>query len=362
MACAVLLARKGCSVTVLERGERLGRKLAATGNGQGNVTNTDMGAFHYFSDDNEKVGRLLSRFGYEDTVRFLESMGGIFLPDSRGRVYPAGRQASAVVDLFRFELERLQVNICLKTQVKKIAYKGGFRLEWEGGHMNADAVVLAGGGKAAPKFGTDGTAYALVKDFGHLPTPLEPSLVRLRCDRDIAKRLRGIRIDSGLKLIRRGKQIYETRGDTLFTDSGVSGDAVFRASAHAKEGDQILLDFLPDISYERVQEAVTEKGLYCVVNNGLARVLESLAKGDRKRTAELIKAFPLTVEGKEGFAEAQVTKGGIRLSETDENLMSKFQTGLYFAGEILNADGECGGYNLQWAFTSAFAVSEGICS
>ncbi|MBD5636489.1 MAG: aminoacetone oxidase family FAD-binding enzyme [Clostridia bacterium] len=362
MACAVLLARKGYSVTILERGERLGRKLAATGNGQGNVTNTDMGASHYFSDDNEKVGRLLSRFGYQDTVRFLESMGGIFLPDSRGRVYPAGRQASAVVDLFRFELERLHVEICLKTQVKKIAYKGGFLLEWEGGHINADAVVLTAGGKAAPKFLTDGTAYALVKDFGHVPTPLEPSLVRLKCDRDIAKRLRGIRIDSGLKVIRAGKEIYETRGDTLFTDSGISGDAVFRASAHAKAGDQILLDFLPDISYERAREVVTEKGLYCVVNNGLARVLEYVAKGDKGRIAELLKAFPLTVEGKEGFSEAQVTKGGIRLSETDENLMSRFQKGLYFAGEILNADGECGGYNLQWAFTSAFAVSEGICS
>ncbi len=362
MACAVLLARKGCSVTVLERGERLGRKLAATGNGQGNVTNTDMNASHYFSDDNEKVGRLLSRFGYQDTVRFLESMGGIFLPDSRGRVYPAGRQASAVVDLFRFELERLKVTVNLKTQVRKIAYDNGFLLEWEGGHMNADAVVLAGGGKAAPKFGTDGSAYALVKDFGHLPTPLEPSLVRLKCERDIAKRLRGIRIDSGLKVVRRGKQIYETRGDTLFTESGISGDAVFRASAYVKEGDQICLDFLPDISYERAQRAVTEKGLYCVVNNGLARVLESVAKGDKKRLAELVKAFPLTVEGKEGFSEAQVTKGGIRLSETDENLMSKYQAGLYFAGEILNADGECGGYNLQWAFTSAFAVSEGICS
>ena len=194
LACAVMLARKGKSVTVLERGERVGRKLAATGNGQGNVPNTDMNASHYFSDDIKKVARLLSRFGSEDTVAFLESMGGIFLPDVRGRMYPAGRQASAIVDLFRFELERLNVPVCLKTQVRKIAYDGGFRLEWEGGHMDADAVVLAAGGKAAPKFLTDGTAYALVKAFGHAPTDLEPSLVRLKCERDITKRLRGIRM------------------------------------------------------------------------------------------------------------------------------------------------------------------------
>ena len=359
MGCAVLLARKGHSVTVLERGERLGRKLAATGNGQGNVTNTAMNASHYFSDDPKKVERLLARFGQEDAVRFLESMGGIFVPDSRGRVYPAGRQASAVVDLFRFELERLNVNICLKTQVQRIAFERDFTLEWEGGQMHADAVVLSAGGKAAPKFGTDGSAYALVKPFGHIVTQTEPSLVRLKCNKEICKRLRGIRIDSNLKVVRAGKTIFETRGDTLFTDSGISGDAVFRASAHAQKGDTVVLDFLPGVPLERVQ-AAAQKGLYCVVNNGLARVLESLSKGDKARLAELIKAFPLTVEGKEGFSEAQVTKGGIRLSEVDDNLMSKKQAGLYFAGEILNVDGECGGYNLQWAFTSAFAVSEGL--
>lgn len=362
LACAVMLAEKGCDVTVLERGERLGRKLAATGNGQGNVTNTDMDASHYFSDDNEKVARLLARFGNGDAVRFLEGMGGIFLPDGRGRVYPAGRQASAVVDLFRFALERLNVDVCLKTQVRKLAYDGVFRLEWEGGHMRADAVVLAAGGRAAPKFGTDGSAYALAREFGHVPTETEPSLVRLKCERGITKRLRGIRVDGGLKVVRKSKTVYETRGDILFTESGISGDAVFRASAYAAKGDLIVLDFLPEVSYERTKKTVTEKGLFCVVNNGLARVLESVSGGDKIRLAEAVKAFPLTVADKEGFGEAQVTKGGIRLAETDENLMSRFRGGLYFAGEILNVDGECGGYNLQWAFTSAHAVSEGICS
>ena len=362
MTCAVLLARKGYLVTVLERGERLGRKLAATGNGQGNVTNIDMGAAHYFSDDIKKVERLLSRFDNEDAVRFLESMGGIFLPDTRGRVYPAGRQASAVVDLFRFELERLNVEIKLQTQVRKIAYERDFKLEWQGGQMHADAVVLTAGGAAAPKFGTDGTAYALVENFGHFPRELEPSLVRLKCNKEIAKRLRGIRIDSALNLMRGDKKIYKTRGDTLFTDSGISGDAVFRASAYARAGDTVLLDFLPDVDEGRVQKVVAQKGLYCVVNNGLARVLESLAKGDKRRLATLVKAFELVVEGKEGFHEAQVTKGGIRLSEMDETLMSKLRKGLYFAGEICNVDGECGGYNLQWAFTSAYAAAEGICS
>lgn len=362
MSCAVQLARKGYPVTILERGERLGRKLAATGNGQGNVTNTNMDASHYFSDEPKKVERLLSRFSDQDTVAFLESMGGIFLPDSRGRVYPAGRQASAIVDLFRFELERLNVEVIFNAQVQKIAYDRDFTLVWQSGRMHADAVVLSAGGKASPKLGTDGSAYALVSEFGHTPTELSPSLVRLNCDKEIAKRLRGIRIDSTLTVVRGDKTIYQTRGDTLFTDSGISGDAVFRASAYAKKGDQILIDFLPDADEERVNKVVTQKGLTCVVPNGLARVIAMLAKGDTKKLASLCKAFPLRVDGKEGFAGAQVTKGGIRLKEMDDNLMSKFQAGLYFAGEICNVDGECGGYNLQWAFTSSYAVAEGICS
>lgn len=362
MACAVMLARKGMRVTILEGGERLGRKLSATGNGQGNVTNTEMDASHFFSDDRNKVGRLLSRFGTDDTVQFLESMGGIFLPDSRGRVYPAGRQASAIVDLFRFELERLGVNICLAAQVNELAREGDFRLKWEGGQMRADAVVLAAGGKASPKFGTDGSAYALAERFGHRVTRLEPSLVRLRCDREIAKKLRGIRVDCALTLIRGNKAVFETRGDVLFTENGISGDAVFRASAYAEAGDKLSLDFLPDVSKERTEEVVLKKGLYCVVNNGLARVIESRIKSEGGSSVKYIKEFPLKVEGKEDFREAQVTKGGIPLRETDENLMSIFCENLYFTGEILNTDGECGGYNLQWAFTSAYCAAEGICS
>ena len=362
MTAAVLLARKGYSVTVLERGERLGRKLAATGNGQGNVGNINLDASHYFSDDNEKVKRLLSRFGYEDAVRFLESMGGIFLPDSRGRIYPCSRQASAVVDLFRAELNRLKCEICFHTQVKEIAYDGEFTLKWADGQMKADAVVLAAGGKAAPKFGTDGTCYALVKPFGHIPTPTQPSLVRLRCDKEIARRLKGIRTDCTVVLERAGKSIYQTRGDVLFTENGVSGDAVFRASAYAEAGDTLLVDFVPEVSYEKLRAAMQKNGLYCIVNNGLARVIEWLHKNRGVPMEEGVKNFRLTVLGKEGFEEAQVTKGGIRLAETDENLMSNYCKNLYFAGEILNVDGECGGYNLQWAFTSAFCVQEGICS
>lgn len=361
MACAVLLARRGKSVTVLERGDRLGRKLAATGNGQGNVTNTAMDVSHYFSDDLEKVAGALARFSDRETVRLLESMGGVFLPDERGRVYPAGRQASAVCDLFRRELARLNVQICLGAQVRELSYDGQFRLRWDGGQMCADAVVLAAGGKASPHFGTDGTAYALARAFGHTVTPLSPALVRLKTE-PAMRELKGIRVDGALKVLRGGREVFAGGGDILFTEGGLSGDLVFRASSYAKEGDALELDLLPRVEEERLMRALRSgtgaEKLLCLVPNGLGRALWKRA-GDDGALCTLLKHFPLTMSGTYGFGEAQVTKGGIPLAETDGNLQSVFRKGLFFAGEILNTDGECGGYNLQWAFTSAFLAAEG---
>lgn len=365
MACAVILARKGMDVTILERGERLGRKLSASGNGQGNVTNTDMNVSHYFSDDNEKVARLLSRFHNEDTVRFLESMGGIFLPDGRGRVYPASRQASAVTDLFRFELERLKVQTLFRAQVKRLTFQDGFYLSFDGGGMRADEVVLSAGGMAAPNFGTDGSAYALAEGFSHTVAPLSPVLVQLKCDPSAIRGLKGIRVDGILRILK--GEGFSCRGNVLFTESGISGDCAFRASSHVSKGDKIEIDFLPDVSFERLKAALERGGtdetrLFCIVNNGLGRVLLKKAEGDKEKLLRLLKHFPLEITGALGYAYAQVTRGGIPLRETDENLMSIKQKGLYFTGEILNVDGECGGYNLQWAFTSASVAAEGILS
>ena len=360
MTCAILLARAGKSVTILERGERLGKKLSATGNGQGNVTNTHMDASCYFSDDMDKVARILSRFSWQDTVAFLQSMGGIFLPDARGRVYPAGRQASAVTDLMRRELFRLGVQIITNARVSRLEPRHGLRAVWAGGSLSSDAVVLAAGGAAAKNFGTDGTAYALAQAFGHTVTPLSPVLVQLRCDPQTVRGLKGIRMDAGVRVVRGGREVYACRGDVLFTESGVSGDAVFRASSHAEQGDTLWLDFLPDVPQNLLRSAVGEgeDGLLCIVPNGLGRHLFKLAAGDRTRLLSLLKAFPLTVTGALGFDYAQATRGGIPLAETDEGLQSLYCGGLYFAGEVLNVDGECGGYNLHWAFASAHTVAE----
>ena len=365
LTAAVRLLQAGKHITLFERGERLGRKLSATGNGQGNVTNLHMGAEHYHTDDPALLARALQRFGAEETIAFLESLGGVFLPDPRGRVYPAGRQASAITDLFRRELSRLHTDIRLSAQVTSIKReKNGFALSTAAGTERFHAVLLAAGGCAAPNFGTDGSAFSLVRPLGHTVLPLSPVLVQFKCDAGEVRGLKGIRIDTGLTILRAGREVCRVRGDVLFTESGLSGDAVFRASSYAEAGDTAVLDLLPDVEQARI-EAALRRGegadcLLCLVNNGLGRFLYKKCEGDRRRLAALLKGFPVPLKGTLGFAYAQATRGGVPLSEVTDELESRLVPNLFFAGEMLNVDGDCGGYNLQWAFASAYIASEAL--
>jgi hypothetical protein len=371
------------SVLILERGERLGRKLSATGNGQGNVTNVRMGAEHYFSSSpafRARLSKMLSRFDDKAMVAALENLGGLFLPDERGRVYPSSRQASAVTDLLRFFVSSKK-NITVQTGETVVsAKKSGdtFVVRTQSGkEFYAKNLLLAAGGKAAKNFGTDGSGFALAKAFGHVVTPLYPSLVQLKTNLDYIKGLKGIRVDAVATAFSGNKKIAEERGDVIFTDYGISGDAVFRLSAFlADKIDRagkvsISLAFLPDVAegelcrlleIKSLNGAIPSGEIFCgILNNQLGRaVLKRANGGGAAELAHAVKHFTLDVVGSLGFDYAQVTKGGVDLSEVDDDLQSKIVNGLYFAGEVLDIDGECGGYNLQWAFTSAMVAANAI--
>lgn len=385
--CAAAL-KGGKDVLVLERGERAGRKLSATGNGQGNVSNLHMSADHYFHQSGDSRGvlsRALALHGREDMLAFLEGLGGLFVADGRGRVYPTGKQASSVTDLLRFRLAEKGVRIAAGMRVRSLRREAdGFVAEAEGTAGTecffARRVVLCTGGSAAKNFGTDGSAYALATAFGHTLTPLYPSLVQLKTEREAIRGLKGIRAEARLSAFagrgREKRKLAEERGDLIFTDYGVSGDAVFRLSAFltdrlGKEEISLSAEFLPDISPERLLRALRRKRAAFpsladgelaggIVNNALGRAIARRSDGTPEGQAARIKDFPLAVTGSLGFDGAQVTKGGIPLDEADENLQSRLAPGLYFAGEILDVDGECGGYNLQWAYSSARLVADGI--
>ena len=378
------LLTDGKGVVLFERGERLGRKLSATGNGQGNVTHLRASSKEYFSStaNAERLDGVLRAFDDRATTDFFHARGLLCTADERGRVYPAARQASALTDILRFGAAGKGVEIRLQTKILKITKtKDGFLLKAVGEkgeyEFFAKTVVLCAGGKAAKNFGTDGNGYDLAKSLGHRVTPLFPSLVQLKTDTDKIKSFKGIRINDGaVTAFYQNAPLQTVRGDIIFTDYGVSGDAVFRLSAFLADKTEsgalsLTLDFLPDLTEQEILQAIqakrtflpkleTEELLGGTVNNQIGRAILRRAGEDFAQAARLVKNFPLTVRGSLGFDYAQVTKGGVAMNETDENLQSRLAEGLYFAGEILDVDGQCGGYNLQWAFSSASLVAQAL--
>lgn len=360
LVLAAMLVQSGVqNIVVLDRNDRIGKKLSATGNGQGNVTNLHMGREYYFSSDPELVNSVLSSFTQEDTIRFFTSLGGYFFADERGRVYPASKQASSVTDLLRYYLAG-KVEIRCSSRV--VSVKNHIVVLESGELLSARFIVLCVGGKAAKQFGTDGSAYALATELGHSLTPLYPSLVQLKTDTSRTKTWKGIRVDGLLRY-----ESVSMRGDIIFTDYGISGDAVFRLSPYlaGKQSATIHLTFLPDADQETLfsllkQKCVPEGELLCgILNNQIGRSLVKYGKTAEGIVA-LMRDFPISVSGTLGFSYAQVTKGGIPMNEVTACLESKMAENLFFCGEILDVDGACGGYNLQWAFSSAAAVAKEI--
>ncbi len=364
---AARLANKSISVILLESGNRVGRKLSATGNGQGNLTNTDMSADKYFGNK-----KLIKNVIYADCSDVLDIFPMLFSADERGRIYPTGRQASALTDALRKIVSEAK-NIDVVTSAAVTDIRAGYKLFVDGEIIEADRVALCTGGKAQRQFGTDGSGYALASRFGHKVTPLFPSLVQLKTDTERIKSLKGLRVDCMLTAYADGKKLCSSRGDVIFAEYGITGNAVFQVSPYitGKKDAEVSLEFLPDIRREAIAENIKQKLslgyaaeelLSGTLNNQIGRAVVRSSDRTPDGISRAVKDFRLTVTGTLGFDHAQVTRGGIDTDGVTENLESVYSAGLYFAGEILDVDGECGGYNLHWAFSSARRVSEAILS
>lgn len=367
---------------VLERGERVGRKLSATGNGQGNIGNLDINESRYFTfGERRLISSCMQKFPQTEILAFFEKLGFMFCADERGRLYPASKQASSITDLIRYRLEKDQnKRIITGAFVTDITKKDEYFIvtavsDGEKRLFSAKNVILSAGGKAAKNFGSDGNGYLLARKFGHAATNLFPSLVQLKTQTGDIKTLKGQRVGAVVTAYCDNKQIAREKGDVIFTDYGVSGDAVFRISAFVcdkiEQNITLSLDLMPDCGTEKLVSVLCERTANKAIPAGeiLCGILpNTLGRAVIKRTgnqnpvavAQTIKNFTLKVTGTAGFDYAQVTKGGIRLSEVSADMQSKKCPGLYFAGEILDVDGQCGGYNLQWAFSSALTAAESI--
>ncbi len=390
LAAAINASRlyPGIKIAILERMPRIGKKILATGNGRCNLSNIHAAEHPYTNADFAK--HALNKYGVNETLAFFESLGLLTYTDSEGRIYPLSNTAASVLDALRFAVNAENISIycdCEAKQIKK--EKNGFTVN---SVFFAKKLILAAGGKASPAQGSNGSGYLLAKQLGHSISTLCPSLTSLNADQSVTKPLKGVRVHSAELSVYdlNGNQI-KTKGELLFTDYGISGIAAMELASTVEKtkasGVKIdtftTIDFLPDLSHESLCKYVKSLCISTISRDfdslltgllpkavGIAickaislyessKSLSSLTDYEIENLAAVAKAFPLRITSSRGFDTAQVTCGGIKTHEINEKTMeSEICSGLFIAGEIADVDGNCGGFNLQWAWSSGLLAGE----
>ena len=378
MAAALSAAESGAQVLLFERQARVGRKLAATGNGRCNLTNLNAKHDSYHGEEPWFASSAMIRYDVTDTLAWFDKMGLYTVAEDSGRVYPYSDQANSVVDVLRFALNRPEITLLPGVEVKKIRKTDtGFRVEAADDSWECDRLIIACGGLAGSKLGGSMAGYQLLRSMGHHVTKLRPTLVQLKSNWNGCNSLKGVRANCHAKILRDGQLYSESRGELQFTEYGLSGPVIFEISRDACQGRgkwTCRLDFLPELEEERITEMLNKRRdteLTCedlltgILHNRLGRVLvqgcgisgyvpvRQLEEAEIRSVSHAVKHFEVELTEPMGMDSAQVTAGGILTAEFDPNTMeSRLVPGLYACGEVLDIDGDCGGYNLQWAWSS----------
>ena len=387
MAAALAAAEsENAQVILMERQARVGRKLSATGNGRCNLTNLHAAERGYHGTDGAFSSYALSKFGPEQTLDWFRGLGLFTVAEESGRVYPYSDQANSVVDVLRFALEKPNINLKMGFEVEKVKKTAsGFRVESKEEAVECDKLIIACGGLAGTKLGGSMSGYKLLRSLGHKCTKLRPTLVQLKSAWGGVAGLKGVRANCHAAIYHDDELFSESTGELQFTEYGLSGPVIFEISRDVcqEKGDwRCRLDFLPEISAETLKtELIRRKStelpaselLTGILHNRLGRVLaQAVGISGQRRIAELtdyeiaevvraVKAFDVPLTEPLGMDSAQVTAGGIVTVEFDEKTMeSRIVPGLYACGEVLDVDGDCGGYNLQWAWSSGRLA--GLCA
>jgi len=404
MVAAIGAARRGAAVTVLERMPRVGKKLLATGNGRCNFANARLELRRFHGQDPGFAAAALAAFDLEATIAFFRDLGIEPREEEAGKIFPRSGQASAVLDVLRFELAHRGVVTHCETEVARLVHRRG---TWEvavrGETLRCDAVVLACGGRASPQLGSNGSGYELAQPLGHRLVAPFPALTRIRVASPFLKHLKGVKIEGVASLVpqRRDRSPGEpprcdpegtAAGEILFTETGLSGPPILDLSRRAGEraqrgeGTFVQLDLCPEIAANDLEELLRERfsarrsagmsaelALIGFLNKRLIvpvlrvagipdPIRPACSLGDQEilAVAAVLKDWRFEVTGTDSWTDAQVTAGGIDVSEVSpETLESKRAPGLFFAGEILDIDGDCGGFNLQWAWSSGHLAGSG---
>lgn len=387
LVAAISAARAGAKTVIIEHMDRVGKKILATGNGKCNYTNEAQGISYYRGENPAFVVPIFRQFGFKETVAFFQELG-IYPKVKNGYYYPASEQAASVLEVLRMEISYLKVEekvSCEITDIRK--QKNKFLIEIGKERIEAKSIIFAPGLLASPKTGSDGSIFPYIEKFGHHFVDIVPALVQLQGKQSFFKSLAGIRAENSIKLYIENRQIASERGELQLTDFGISGIPVFQLSRYAtkalkqKKKVYALLDFMPDMGETELENLICHRfrenahdktageTLIGLFNKKLSGVLLKEAgielhcpavKVSDKQCRQLcviIKALRVDIVGSKTFEQAQVCAGGVSTEEIDnESLMSKCVPGIYFAGEVIDIDGTCGGYNLQWAWSSGYVA------
>lgn len=378
-------------IAIVERLSRVGKKILATGNGRCNLSNRDINIDRYHGENPKFVMSAFSKFSAQKTIDFFASLGIISKEEDGGKIFPCGGQASALLDLLRLRLIKLDIPEITDFEVAEIkSKKEGFSVKSRQGKIiDCRKIIICAGGEAGPQFGTDGSAFKLLQNLGHSKTAVYPALTRLKSSSAWHKALQGIKFDGKATLKTGGKAVRTEYGEILFTDYGLSGPPILQLSGEAAKSlshnkkTVISLDLMPEKSADEIKNTIKflirsnpdmplefffsgmlnkQIGKIIVKAAGLGKLsrrADSLSAEEITDVSALIKCWDFEISGHTGWRDAQVTAGGIKTSEFFPSTMeSRFVPGLYAAGEILDIYGDCGGFNLQWAWSSGYLAGK----
>ncbi len=384
MMAAITAAKNGAEVTLFEKNDRVGKKILVTGNGRCNFSNLSLSEDYYYTDDDGFLKKALEKFTNNDLIFFFTELG-LLIKEKNGYLYPACEQASAVLDVLRLALSKRKVNLITESEIVSVTKAGEvFKVkDYSGKVYEFDSVILSAGGLSGLSKNDKPNGFDLCKDLGLETTNLYPALTKLYCEGLNFKAVSGVRSECILFLFVDEELVMKQMGEVLFTDNGLSGIVSMQVSHYAAEcldagrNVRVVLDLLPGFEEESLKGFIVPKlllndELTCEefftgllnkkLNTELIKLngLKPSAKIGEYSKEEVLKAvlsakeLILKVTGTGDYSDSQVTGGGVVTSELSEYMESKHTPGLFVTGELVNVDGICGGYNLQWAFTSGY--------
>jgi len=382
---AIVAKRNNADVTILEKNSRIGKKILVTGNGRCNYTNANTTINDY--NNPEFVRYAISNFNPQRTMSFFNDLGIVPKIENEGKTYPLSEQASSIIDVFLYELKNLDIEVINDANVYNIIKKkNGFTIYLEDGRIfDCDKVIITTGGEAMPKTGSNGDGYDLAKGLGHKIVKTFPALVKLKLESPHLKHLQGIKMPAKVELIHKNQVIQKEEGDILFGNYGISGPTILQLSRKAIElylkGENVFIKIIlvSQMTKSEVQnrflksenKQVNQSLIGMINKRYISAILKEaniekhntlvrdLSEKQLSKLVSLLFDWRFKVKGSKSFHDAQVTAGGVNITEiNNETMESKKVTGLYFAGEVLDIDGRCGGYNLQWAWSSGYLAGE----